>query len=143
MSYFMAVNGEKPDLTGLDPISASSADEGQWYVPKCANDFRKLGLTGDFWFIDDGYTDTSDEFVEEGVSVAWSRGTFRQTLFYQVLERCEMAGNSIFLWYGNHNSHLHLTKLTKFEEILELIEGEAKPFQTPTFFYLNPKRIKE
>lgn len=51
MSYFMVVNGTKPDLTDLNPINVIPAVEGQLYIPKCVSDFRKLGLKGDFWFI--------------------------------------------------------------------------------------------
>lgn len=139
MSYFMVVNGKKPDLTGLNPIRVMPAAEGQRYIPKCVKDFQKLGLGGDFWFIDDGYTSTSDEFVTDAIHETWSEGTLKHTPFYQVLERCERVGNSIFLWYGNHNSHLNLTRLTEFEEIVQLIENNDKPFHQPTFFYLNPK----
>lgn len=139
MSYFMVVNGKKPDLTGLDPLKLYPAEDGQSYVPKCVQDFKKLGLTGDFWFIEDGYTSTSDEFVQEGVTTAWSEGTMRQTLFYKVLKRCESVGNSIFVWYGNHNSHLNLKKFTDFEEVIKLFENNDKPFHEPTFFYMNPR----
>lgn len=138
MNYFMVVNGMKPDLTGLNPIRVMPAS-GQMYIPKCVKDFRKLGFKGDFWFIEDGYTSTSDELVTNAIHEAWSEGTLRHTPFYQVLERCERLGNSIFVWYGNHISHLNLKKFTDFEEIIQLIENGDGPFHEPTFFYLNPK----
>lgn len=139
MSYFMVVNGEKPDMTGLNLLTVSAVEEGQSYVSKCVGDFRKLGVFGDFWFIGDGYTGTSDEFVQEGIRPVWIKGTMGETVFYKVLKRCELAGNSIFIWYGNHDSHLNLPKVTAFEEMVQLIENNADPFQEPGFFYLNPK----
>lgn len=135
----MVVNGTKPDLTGLSPINVIPAAKGQRYIPNCVVDFRKMGVSGDFWFIDDGYTDTSDEFVYESLSTAGADGNLQDTVLYQVMLRCESAGSSFFMWHGNHNTHLNLNKVTGFEDLVQLLVRYARAFQDANIFYQNPK----
>jgi hypothetical protein len=140
MSYFIIANGNKPDLSGLDPIKPIPIEEGQVYVSKCVNDFREMGISGDFWFIDDGYSGTSDDIITESYHDAHDAGTWEGTSFYRTLMACEEIGASIFLWCGNHDTHLNLKEVKTFYELVHATIGdEGLFFGEVGVYYRNPK----
>jgi len=139
MSYCMVVIGKKPDMTGLNPIEVIPADDSQPYVKNCVKDFRKQGVKGEMWFLDDGCTGTSDEIVRESVNTIWAGKTLRNGFLYQVLLRCELQGVSFILWYATHDEHLNLVKVTDFEEMVNLIEKKSQQYKNVNIYYLNSK----
>lgn len=138
MSYCMIVIGEKPDMTGLNPIEVIHMDN-EPYLNNCVKDFRKQGVKGDMWFLDDGCTGTSDEIVRESINSIWAGKTLRNEFLYQVLLRCELQGVSFILWYATNDEHLNLVKVTDFEEMVNLIEKKSQQYKNVNIYYVNSK----
>ncbi len=128
MSYFIIANGSKPDLSELAPITVLPCGEYHRYVFKCVEDFKGKGISGYFWFIDDGKTTTSDEIIINSYYDAVEVGTWKETPFYRVLKDCDECGASLFIWYGNHDTHLHLKEVYTFIDLVEATIGNKGLF---------------
>lgn len=98
-----------------------------------------MGITGDFWFIYDIFTDTSDEFVQKSLSSSGIDRNLRDTVLYLVMHRCELAGSSFFMWHGNYNTHLNINKITGLENFVQVLVKYLRAFQDTNIFYQNPQ----
>ena len=101
MSYFMIAVGAKPDVSALTPIEAISIDKAQSYVRELAITAFPPATRTDVWFIHDGRTGTSHDFIQESENVMkMERTPLTQTALGKVIAACSKAGNSMRIWWA-------------------------------------------
>ena len=98
----MITVGARPDVSDLAPIEALSVDKAQPYVRECAITAFPPTTRTDVWFIHDGRTGTSHDFIQESENVIKMEKTpLDQTTLGKVIAACAKAGNAMRIWWAS------------------------------------------
>jgi hypothetical protein len=120
MSYFMVAVGQKPELSDLPHVEAVALTEAQEYLQKLASDLRKAHRAESIWFIHDGETGTSHNFIVAATENAQLESSLAGTILERVLQACENAGDSFRIWYADvPGAHLDVDRFST----LDMAEG--------------------
>ena len=111
MSYFMVTKGKKPDFSGIDKVEAVPIELAQLYLSRLADDLSEDGDVSNLYFVHDGETGTSHNFVVEIQGQFFKTDSFADTRFDKILDACIAAGNSLRVWWANSpDAHLNVAK---------------------------------
>lgn len=123
MSYFMVINGSKPDLNDITTIRVRPLQEDQKYVIETIHRiFPDFEARNTFSISD--YTGTMDllPYMHEQVCLGKS---FRSALFGKFIIRCMNTGCKIFVWWADTadpgNIDKYLEKTSEQEDMIECI----------------------
>jgi hypothetical protein len=108
MSYFVVTKGKKPDFSGIDKVEAVPIEQAQSYLSRLANDLSEDGDVSNLYFVHDGETGTSDNFVSEAEGQFFRTESFAGTRFDKILDACISAGNSLRVWLAKDSPNVHL-----------------------------------
>ncbi|MEK7396429.1 MAG: hypothetical protein AAB116_05790 [Candidatus Poribacteria bacterium] len=97
----MVTKGEKPDFSGIDKVEAVPIEQAQLYLSRLANDLSEDGDVSNLYFVHDGETGTSHNFVTEAEGIFFRTETFANTRFDRVLDACIAVSNSLRVWWAN------------------------------------------
>lgn len=101
MSYFMTSIGKKPDFSGIPEVEALPIKQAQPYLRRIASDLVGDGNKDELYFIHDGETGTSHNFIAEVELGIRMDGTFASTRLDKVIDACARAGNSFLIWWAH------------------------------------------
>ena len=117
----MITAGTKPDLDYIPNVEALPAEEAQDYVRKLIPDFTSQDES-QVWFIHDGNTGTSHDFVVEAEERIQLAGTLASTQLEAVIDACDAAGDSFRIWWaGEPRAHLDVTSCATIEAAKQAI----------------------
>ncbi len=108
MSYFMTSIGKKPDFSGIPEVEALPIKQAQPYLRQIASDLVGDGNEDELYFIHDGETSTSHNFVTEVELGIRMDGTFASTRLDKVIDACARAGNSFRIWWAHDGPKAYL-----------------------------------
>jgi hypothetical protein len=136
MSYFMIAIGRQPDCSSSRPIEALPIQEAQEYVQNLIPIIVPQGLKVPIWFIHDGETGTSHNFITMFVNQLQSDDTSpSSTSLINVIKSCEKAGNSFRIWWAGREQDV--VKCTSIEDVMKTIIMQAKSFRDISIEYKN------
>jgi len=122
MSYFMVTKGKKPDFSGIEKVEAVPIEQVQSYLSRLANDLSEDGDVLNLYFVHDGETGTSDNFVSEAEGQFFRTESFANTRFDKVLDACALAGNSFRVWNPfSPTAHLEVVKCNTMDLLKKTI----------------------
>lgn len=89
MSYFMVTEGKKPDFSGIEKVEAVPIGQAQSYLSRLAKDLSEDGDVSNLYFIHDGESGTSHNFIVEAEGKFSRTDTFADTRFDKISDgRC-------------------------------------------------------
>jgi len=119
MSYFMIAVGTKPDLSSIPKIEAIPVKEAQEYVQRLIPILLDK-LVSDVWFIHDGETGTSHNFIQSSIEqMQMDSMPFSKTLLSKTIGECAKAGDSFRIWWAG--GELEVEKCTSVENVMYTI----------------------
>ena len=107
MSYFMTTIGKRPDLSGIPKVEAVPIEQAQEYLRRLVTDLTEGGDKSDLYFVSDGESGTSHNFVMEIQEQIYTTRSFASTRLDRVIDACAAAGNSFRIWWA-HGPQGHL-----------------------------------
>jgi hypothetical protein len=115
MSYFMTISGHVPKQA-FPQLEFLPISKGQKYV---ANLELELSASDGvpLWFVHDGETGTSHNFVSGAADSYSEHDTLEGTLLLRLLEACVAADCVLRIWWGSENGHRELAEFSGFEEL--------------------------
>ncbi len=123
MSYFMVINGNKPNLNDIAAIKVFPLHEDQEYIVETIHrNFPEFDDKNTYSISDQSDTMDLIPDMQEQVNLGEN---FNSTLFGQIIIRCMNVGCKIFVWwsdtvdYGNINKYLERT--SKQEDMIKCI----------------------
>jgi hypothetical protein len=93
MSGFMTITGPILDLSDLKPIELIEASKAQEYIQKLEKDLA-IEDGSPVYFVHDGITGTSDDFIGEAWNTLQVRKSIKGTLLLSLIERLIANGNT-------------------------------------------------
>jgi len=125
MSYFMVTKGKIPDFAEIDKIEALPIMQAQLYLSRLANDLSEDGNISDLYFVHDGETGTSDNFVSEAEGLFFRIESFANTRFDKIIDACIKAGNSFRVWYPvSPTAHLDVKRFNNADLLKKAIADQ-------------------
>ncbi|MBC8232672.1 hypothetical protein H8E77_24250 [bacterium] len=121
MSYFMIAIGAKPNFDHIPKAEALPVEEAQDYVKNLFTDMVSQDES-DVWFIHDGDTGTSHDFVVEAEEHIRRTGQLASTRLESIINACEAAGDSFRIWWaGEPRAHLDVKSCITIDNTKQLI----------------------
>ncbi len=123
MSYFMVVNGNKPELNDIATIKILPLQEDQKYVVEVIHrNFPEFDDENTYSVSDESGTMDLIPDMQEQVNLG---NNFQSTSFGQIIIRCMNVGCKIFLWWSDTvdsgNINKYLEKTSRQEDMIECI----------------------
>ena len=123
MSYMMTVSGELP-ARAFAPIEFLPISKGQKYIADLEAELSQADGTP-LWFVHDGRTGTSHDFVSGAQNHYSEHDTIEGTLLLRLLESLADAGCVFRVWWAGDQTSCY-RDLTTFKSTQELRSGVAK-----------------
>jgi len=120
MSYFMIAVGPRPDFASLADVEAVPVVDAQDYVQRLARMLAIDAPQSDVWFVHDGETGTSHNFVmtsEERVQM--ENVPVSATVLAEIILACQQAGDSFFIWWAG--GELDVVTCTSIQGVMDTI----------------------
>lgn len=122
MSYMMTLSGALPTQIFI-PIEFLPISKGQKYIADLEAELSLADGTP-LWFVHDGRTGTSHDFVSEAQNHYYEHGTIDDTLLLRLIE--SLDADCVFrVWWASDKPSCYRS-LAKFKSIQELRIGIAK-----------------
>jgi len=120
MSFFMTISGAKINLDGLEPIELLPISEAQDYVRRLEPELSTMDGTPLF-FVHDGQSGTSHNFITEAVNAVCSGEGIQGTLFQKLMQRLSTTKHIVRIWYAGRapDSHLHVKNCDSYEQAMQ------------------------
>ena len=120
----MIAVGAMPNVSALAPIEALSVEKAQPYVRESAITAFPPATRTDVWFIHDGRTGTSHDFIQGSENDMKMESTpLDQTALGKVISACSKAGNSMRIWWASGNESLK--KCSTADEMIKVIMDQV------------------
>lgn len=101
------LNKKKPDLSGIPKVEAVPIEQAQEYLRRLATNLAEGGNKSDLYFVSDGESGTSHNFIVEIEEQVRMGKSFASSRLDKVIDACAAAGNSFRIWFA-HGSQAHL-----------------------------------
>src|SRR6187401_65156 len=118
MSYMMTVSGELPTQT-FPPIEFLPISRGQKYIADLEIELSSADGTP-LWFVHDGRTGTSNDFVSDAQSHYFEHDTVEGTLLLRLIDSLAEAGCVFRIWWASDQPDCYRNLVT-FKSIQELL----------------------
>ena len=119
----MTVSGELP-AQAFAPIEFLPISKGQKYIADLEAELSLADGTP-LWFVHDGRTGTSHDFVSEAQNYYFEHETIEGTLLLRLIESLAGAGCVFRIWWASDQSSCY-RDLAIFDSVQELRVGVAK-----------------
>jgi hypothetical protein len=123
MSYFMTISGVLPDRS-FSPLEFLPIAEGQRYIADLEEELSLADGTP-LWFVHDGSTGTSHDFINDAQDHYSENGTLNGTLLLRLMETCVEADCVFRIWWASAKPGCH-RDLAEFTTVGELCSGIAR-----------------
>jgi hypothetical protein len=125
MSYFMTISGDRAKLAdSYGQIRIINATKAQDYIKHLVLALEKLD-GAPVWFVDDGYTGTSDDFVTDAKYPEREDSKIEDSLLGVILRQCFEKKLSFRIWLAVSNPAMdHITNtepVFSFEEAIVVL----------------------
>lgn len=120
MSYFMTISGDI-HAEILPPLELLPISSGQKYIADLEAELSVADGTP-LWFVNDGRTGTSHDFVSDAQDHYNEHGTIEGTVLLSLMKTCVAADCVFRIWWASNDPSCY-RKLTEFTSLQELCSG--------------------
>lgn len=121
----MIAIGNRPDFSSIQKVEPLAIQHSQKFLQKQVSIMVPNVPLSSIWFIHDGETGTSHNFIENSAEqIQMERIEPHLTILAKVIEACATAGSSFRIWWAGGEFELEIC--LSIDEVIDTIAKQAK-----------------